>query len=98
MTLIELDASTLHRSEVWPTEKLYGLPVLLSGGEVGLSRSGITPRTTVGGGGPSSSPTTPAVLTTGHHLATGRELGHRPREPADSHGCRSAGCRRGCRR
>ena len=30
--------------------------------------------------------------------APGRELGHRPREPADSHGCRSAGCRRGCRR
>ncbi len=36
MTLVELDGSTLHRSEVWPTEEFYGLPVLLSGGEVGL--------------------------------------------------------------
>ena len=36
MTLIECEGSTLHRSEVWPTEELYGLPVLLSGGEVGL--------------------------------------------------------------
>ena len=36
MTLIELDSSTLRRSEVWPTEELYGLPVLLAGGEVGL--------------------------------------------------------------
>lgn len=36
MTLVELDGSTLRRSEVWPTEELYGLPVLLSGGEVGV--------------------------------------------------------------
>ena len=36
MTLIELDGSALRRSEVWPTEKLHGLPVLLAGGEVGL--------------------------------------------------------------
>jgi len=36
MTLVELHGSTLHRSEVWPTEELYGLPVLLSGGEVGI--------------------------------------------------------------
>jgi hypothetical protein len=36
MTLIELEGSTLRRSEVWPTEEMYGLPVLLSGGEVGI--------------------------------------------------------------
>jgi hypothetical protein len=36
MTLVERDGSTLHRSEVWPTDEFYGLPVLLSGGEVGL--------------------------------------------------------------
>jgi hypothetical protein len=36
MNLIELDSSMLHRSEVWPTEELYGLPVLLAGGEVGI--------------------------------------------------------------
>jgi hypothetical protein len=36
MTLVELDGSSLRRSEVWPTEKLYGVPVLLAGGEVGL--------------------------------------------------------------
>jgi hypothetical protein len=36
MTLIELDGSTLRRSEVWPAEEHYGLPVLLSGGEVGI--------------------------------------------------------------
>jgi len=33
---VERDGSTLHRSEVWPTDELYGLPVLLAGGEVGL--------------------------------------------------------------
>ena len=36
MTLIELDRPALHRSEVWPTEDMYGLPVLLAGGEVGI--------------------------------------------------------------
>ena len=36
MTLVELDGPTLRRMEVWPTDELYGLPVLLSGGEVGL--------------------------------------------------------------
>jgi hypothetical protein len=36
MTLVELDGSELRRSEVWPTDELYGLPVLLAGGEVGI--------------------------------------------------------------
>jgi hypothetical protein len=36
MTLVELTAGTLARSEVWPTEELHGLPVLLAGGEVGV--------------------------------------------------------------
>jgi hypothetical protein len=36
MTVVELDGSTLSRSEVWPTEEHHGLPVLLSGGEVGI--------------------------------------------------------------
>lgn len=36
MTLIERDGSTLRRSEIWPTEQHYGLPVLLSGGEAGI--------------------------------------------------------------
>ncbi len=36
MTLVELDGPGLRRSEVWPTEALYGLPVLLAGGEVGI--------------------------------------------------------------
>lgn len=35
MTLISLDGAPL-RKEVWPEEALYGLPVLLSGGEVGV--------------------------------------------------------------
>lgn len=39
MTLIELDPPALRRSEVWPTEELYGLPVLLAGGEVGILRN-----------------------------------------------------------
>ena len=38
MTLIERDGSGLRRREVWPDEALYGLPVLLAGGEVGLLR------------------------------------------------------------
>lgn len=36
MTLIEVEGSRLRRSEVWPDDGLYGLPVLLSGGEVGV--------------------------------------------------------------
>jgi len=39
MTLVELDGSRLQRSEVWPTEEHHGLPVLLSGGEVGILQS-----------------------------------------------------------
>jgi len=39
MTLIELVGSTLQRSEIWPTEQHYGLPVLLSGGEAGILQS-----------------------------------------------------------
>ncbi len=38
MTLIELDGASLRRSEVWPTGDMYGLPVLLAGGEVGILR------------------------------------------------------------
>ena len=38
MTLIELDGRALRRTEVWPTEQMYGLPVLLAGGEVGILR------------------------------------------------------------
>ena len=38
MTLIELDGSAMRRSEVWPDADLYGLPVLLAGGEVGILR------------------------------------------------------------
>jgi hypothetical protein len=36
MTLIEVDPPVMRRSEVWPTSALYGLPVLLAGGEVGI--------------------------------------------------------------
>jgi hypothetical protein len=36
MTLIELEGQTLRRTEVWPTDEMYGLPVLLAGGEVGI--------------------------------------------------------------
>lgn len=39
MTLLERDGSALSRREVWPSEELYGLPVLLAGGEVGVLRS-----------------------------------------------------------
>ena len=38
MTLVELEGSALRRSEVWPTGDMYGLPVLLSGGEAGILR------------------------------------------------------------
>ena len=36
MTLVEIDGRAIRRSEVWPTEDFYGLPVLLAGGEVGI--------------------------------------------------------------
>lgn len=36
MTLVELSGSSPLRSEVWPGEEHLGLPVLLSGGEVGI--------------------------------------------------------------
>jgi hypothetical protein len=38
ITLLELDGDHLQRSEVWPDDSFYGLPVLLAGGEVGLLR------------------------------------------------------------
>lgn len=36
MTLLVFDGDRLRREEVWPTAELYGVPVLLAGGEVGL--------------------------------------------------------------
>jgi hypothetical protein len=36
MTLVELGGPVIRRAEVWPGPDLYGLPVLLPGGEVGL--------------------------------------------------------------
>ena len=36
ITLLELDGGPVHRREVWPGPHLYGLPVLLPGGEVGV--------------------------------------------------------------
>lgn len=36
MTLIEVEGSGLRRREVWPTPELYGLPVLLAGGEAAI--------------------------------------------------------------
>ena len=38
MTMLEIGegGDELRRSEVWPDETLFGLPVLLAGGEVGL--------------------------------------------------------------
>lgn len=38
MTLLTLLDGKVTRSEIWPTEEHVGLPVLLSGGEVGLLR------------------------------------------------------------
>ena len=35
MTLMVLDGERIRQNEVWPDEELYGLPVLLAGGEVG---------------------------------------------------------------
>jgi hypothetical protein len=36
MTLLEISAGRLSRREIWPDESLYGVPVLVAGGEVGL--------------------------------------------------------------
>ena len=36
ITLLELDSGGVRRTEVWPGPELYGLPVLLPGGEVGV--------------------------------------------------------------
>jgi hypothetical protein len=36
MTLLEITGAQLRRQEVWPDEDLYGLPVLVAGGEVGV--------------------------------------------------------------
>ncbi len=38
MTLVEREGSQLRRREVWPGPDLYGVPVMLAGGEVGLLR------------------------------------------------------------
>ncbi len=38
MTLLIIDGTAISRSEVWPDDSMYGLPVLLAGGEVGLLR------------------------------------------------------------
>ena len=36
ITLLEIEGDRVHRTEVWPGPELYGLPVLLPGGEVGV--------------------------------------------------------------
>ncbi len=36
MTMLMIDGDVISRSEVWPNESHYGLPVFLAGGEVGL--------------------------------------------------------------
>ena len=36
MTLLARDGEVLERAEIWPSAEHHGLPVLLSGGEVGL--------------------------------------------------------------
>lgn len=38
MTLLSIDGDVVSREEIWPTAELYGTPVLLAGGEVGLLR------------------------------------------------------------
>jgi hypothetical protein len=38
MTLLTINAAAISRSELWPDASVYGLPVLLAGGEVGLLR------------------------------------------------------------
>jgi hypothetical protein len=39
MTLLEINGGGLRRQEIWPDQGLYGVPVLVAGGEVGLLRS-----------------------------------------------------------
>lgn len=39
MSLLELKDGTVVRSEIWPTDEFYGLPVLLAGGETGILKS-----------------------------------------------------------
>lgn len=36
MTLVEIDGPHLRRREIWPDDSLYGVPVMIAGGEVGL--------------------------------------------------------------
>jgi hypothetical protein len=38
MTLLTIEGSVITRFEVWPDDSLYGVPVLLAGGEVGILR------------------------------------------------------------
>ncbi|HVB51544.1 MAG TPA: hypothetical protein VND89_07420 [Acidimicrobiales bacterium] len=38
MTMLTIENAAIARSEVWPDDSFYGLPVLLAGGEVGLLR------------------------------------------------------------
>jgi hypothetical protein len=38
MTMLTIHDAEISRSEVWPDDSHYGLPVLLAGGEVGLLR------------------------------------------------------------
>ena len=65
VTLLELDGGQVRRREVWPGPELYGLPVLLPGGEVGILTSWEHAGTAAGGAGRSSSPTGPAGRPTG---------------------------------
>jgi len=39
MTMVTIEGADISRSEVWPDDSHYGLPVLLAGGEVGLLRA-----------------------------------------------------------
>jgi hypothetical protein len=39
MTLLEVGGGGIKRTEVWPDDSMYGLPVLLAGGEAGILRS-----------------------------------------------------------
>lgn len=36
MTLLEVAGGKVRRSEVWPDQSFYGMPVLIAGGEAGL--------------------------------------------------------------
>jgi len=38
ITLLTINADSVHREEIWPSEEHYGLPVLIAGGEVGILR------------------------------------------------------------